>query len=356
MLNIIIPIYGFQKEAKDIDSINRVNILDHIQDRSILSWSLTHIEQYTEPKRYFIISTDKYIQENYIDKIISLHTNTEINIINLNNNTMGMPCAVLMGMDRYNLDEPFLVTSADQYIDTDLNYHINFFKDMKAAGGTIGFKSVHPKWSYAEVNQKNYITRVIEKVPISQNALTSSYYFSTGHLMTDSIKRNIIRRDLVNNRYYLAPCMNELIINNYKVAFSKIPTKNYFNFYANSVKDEFKKYLDDKKNVNCETIKDYYHHLNSRDKSKLSQLIDNKITLYLANNEKINGHTNAMQYYETLFDSNSKNRMEIISSSFIDNKTMICHIKNNLDNRIIELIHIIEFINMKILSIKEFIN
>ncbi len=356
MLNIIIPIYGINKEDKNLDSNNRVDILDHIQDRSILSWSLSHIEQYHEPKRYFIISTDKYIQENYIDKVISLHTNSEIKIINLNGNTMGMPCAVLMGMDKYNLDEPFLVTSADQYIDTDLNYHIDFFKNMKAAGGTIGFKSVHPKWSYAEVNEKNYITRVIEKVPISQNALTSSYYFSTGHLMTDSIKRNIIRRDLVNNRYYLAPSLNELIINNYKVAFSPIPTKNYFNFYSNSVKDEFKKYLDDKQNVNCEIIKDYYNYLNSRDEANLSKLISENISLKLANYETINGYKNAMLYYKKTFDSKSKTRIEIINSSFIDNKTIICYIKNNIDNRVIESIHIMEFINMKILSIKEFIN
>ena len=356
MLNIIIPIYGIKKENKNLNSHNRVDILDHIQDRSILSWSLTHIEQYNEPKRYFIISTDTYIQENYIDKVISLHTNSEINIINLNENTMGMPCAVLMGIDKYNLDEPFLVTSADQYIATDLNYHIDLFKDMKAAGGTIGFKSVHPKWSYAEVNEKNYITRVIEKVPISQNALTSTYYFSTGHLMTDSIKSNIIRRDLVNNRYYLAPCMNELIINNYKVAYSAIPTKNYFNFYANSVKDEFKKYLNDKKNINCEIIKDYYHHLNLRDKCNLSKLIAENISLNWANNETINGHANAMLYYEKLFNSKSNIRMEIISSSFIDNKTIICQVNANSNNRVTESINIIQFINTKIVSIKEFIN
>tara|TARA_Y100001968_G_scaffold333391_1_gene395971 strand:+ start:2713 stop:3783 length:1071 start_codon:yes stop_codon:yes gene_type:complete len=356
MLNIIIPIYGITKQDRDLNSFNRVDIFDHIQDRSILSWSLTHIEQYNKPKRYFIISTDKYIQENYIDKVISLHTNSEINIINLNGNTMGMPCAVLMGMDKYNLDEPFLVTSADQYIDTNLKYHIDYFKSMNAAGGTIGFKSVHPKWSYAEVNEDNYITRVIEKVPISQNALTSTYFFSTGHLMTESIKNNIIRRDLVNNRYYLAPCMNELIINNYKVAFSSIPTKNYFNFYANSVKDEFKQYLDNKKNINYDIVKDYYHHLNLRDSGKLSKLLDDDISLILVNNEKINGHANAMLYYERIIDSNSKDKVEIISSSLIDNKTIICHIKTKLDNTFIESINIIELINMKIVSIKEFIN
>ena len=76
----------------------------------------------------------------------------------------------------------------------------------------------------------------------------------------------------------------------------------------------------------------------------------------MAHNEKIHGHANVMLYYEKFFDSKSKNRMEIISSSFIDNKTIICHIKNNIDNKVMETINLIEFINMKILSIKEFIN
>ena len=64
MLNVIIPIYGFTKDNRNSISNDRVDILDHVNDKSILSWSLTHIEQYNEPKRYFIISTDKYIQDN----------------------------------------------------------------------------------------------------------------------------------------------------------------------------------------------------------------------------------------------------------------------------------------------------
>ena len=42
-----------------------------------------------------------------------------------------------MGIDQYNLDEEFLLTSPDQFIDVNLEDHLQLFKDNKSDAGTI---------------------------------------------------------------------------------------------------------------------------------------------------------------------------------------------------------------------------
>ena len=355
MLNIIIPVYGQSKNNLYLDRKNSISILDHVNGHSILSWSLEHIERFTGDKRYFFISTNEFISNNHIDKVLPLYTDSEVNIIRLRRNTNGMPCAVMMGIDNYNLNEPFLVTSADQYIDTDLESHLNFFYSTKASAGTIGFQSIHPKWSYAELDEDNFVTRVEEKVPISQNALTSSYYFSSGKLMIECISENINRGELINNRYYLAPCLNELIINNKKVAYSNIGKDKYFNFYSDTVKDDFRKYLEINNNKILLISDEYYKSFNHKNISRIIELMMKTIHLDCPLFNEVNSTKDVNTFYRELFKT-KEIRYSINKISYLDDDSTICHFLLNFKGKRIEGVEILNFENQKISSIQCFHN
>ena len=351
MLNIIIPIY----EPDDLDN-KSLEILDSINNKTMFAWSLEHLEKYQENKRYYIISTDNLISQTYIDKIIKLHTDSEIKIIRLQKNTSGAPCAILMGIDFYNLDEEFLITSPDQYLDTNLQDHINLFRENNSIGGSIGFKSIQTKWSYAEINKQNFITRIEEKIPISNNALTSTYYFSKGKYMIEALSKYILRGELTNNKYYIAPSFNELIVSNHNVYYSSISSNKYYNFFSEAIKKNFVDYINAKEDILVKITEKYFEVL----KEKIFEDIDNiflkNIELYISENENYSGIIDAKSYYEKNYFLLDNSQIIMNKVAKYDNETTFCnyYIKStSIELEILDKIYF-DTINNKIKSIKRF--
>ena len=84
-------------------------------------------------------------------------------------------------------------------------------------GGILTFKATHPKWSFAKLDEKGYVTEVAEKKPISNIATVGIYYWSKG---SDYVKygEQMIEKNLrVNNEFYVCPIYNEAIAPNKKI-------------------------------------------------------------------------------------------------------------------------------------------
>ena len=353
MLNIIIPIF----EPKNLDT-GSIDFLKNIKNKSIFAWSLDHLEKLNLEKRYFIVSTDKFISSTHIDKIISLYTSSEVQLIRLSKNTMGAPCAVLMGIDNYKLDEEFLITSPDQFIDIDLNYHLNLFKEKNAVAGTVGFNSINSKWSYGEINNESYINRIVEKIPISNNALTSTYYFKNGNYMVDAFSDYILRGELTNDKYYIAPSLNELIIKNHNVFYSKIASEKYFNFFSEDVKQNFLNYINQKEDKIIHFSREYFNCLKNQDYLKLKLLLSSDVNITLLNEESFEGFNLNLNYGNNkeygLIEGNY-----LLENIFkIDDQSTYCNYILILNSKKYEIIEKISFDNItsKIQVIKRFIN
>ena len=81
----------------------------------------------------------------------------------------------------------------------------------------MGFKSTHPKWSFAKLNNEGFVCKVAEKDPISDNATTGIYYWKKG---SDFVKyaEQMIEKDIrINNEFYTCPVFNEAIEDNKKI-------------------------------------------------------------------------------------------------------------------------------------------
>ena len=350
MLSIIIPIFEPPNLLK-----KSIGILDIIKNKSIFAWSLEHLEKYSGKKRYYIISTDKLISETHIDKIIKLYTHSEVDVVRLQKNTAGAPCAVLMGIDKYDLRDEFLITSPDQFIDTDLNIHIDYFHKEESDGGTIGFKSIHSKWSYADLNKNNLITRIAEKVPISNNALTSTYYFKNGKMMIDALSQNILRGELTNDKYYIAPSFNELIIKNYKISYSKISSEKYYNFYSDDIKKDFINYLNSKEEILVKLTLKYFEYLKNKKFSDLRSLLSEKIIIKNSAGDDVCGISETLRYLEKKFSEKNK-IITLHKISKNDDESTYCSYSLIFEENSYECIDQIHFNNIsnKILKISRF--
>ena len=109
------------------------------------------------------------------------------------------------------------MANSDQFVEWDSNqFMYSMIGDTIDAGMTT-FKSTHPKWSYARLDDKGFVCEVAEKNPISDIATVGIYYWSKG---SDYVKyaEQMIDKDIrVNNEFYVCPVFNQAIQDNKKI-------------------------------------------------------------------------------------------------------------------------------------------
>ena len=142
-------------------------------------------------------------------------------VIEIDYVTEGAACSVLLADPYVEPDDAIFITNCDQIIYWD----IEEFKNKVDNDGTIltfDCPEKDPKWSFAQLNDQGFVTRVAEKDPISTFATTGHYYFKQWKIFKDSVKAMIAANDRVNNEFYLCPSYNYTINLGYKVVINHV--------------------------------------------------------------------------------------------------------------------------------------
>ena len=113
------------------------------------------------------------------------------------------------------------------------------FKHEEIDGGILTFKNTHPKWSYAEIGDNGFVSRVAEKELLpGNNATVGIYYWQKGsdfvHYAEQMIKKDI----RVNNEFYVCPVFNEAIADG-----KKIRVKNVDKMWGIGTPEDLEEYL-----------------------------------------------------------------------------------------------------------------
>ena len=111
---------------------------------------------------------------------------------------------------------------SDQFVDWDSNLFMYSMLGDQIDGGILTFKSAHPKWSYAKLNEEGFVSEVAEKKPISDIATVGIYFWKKGSDYVKYAKRMIDKDIRVNNEFYTAPVYNEAIADNKKIKIFNI--------------------------------------------------------------------------------------------------------------------------------------
>jgi hypothetical protein len=97
------------------------------------------------------------------------------------------------------------------------------FTNKDFDGGILTFEALHPKWSYAKINEKTgLVTEVAEKKVISKNATVGIYYWKNGSDYVKYAKEMIQKNIRVNNEFYVCPVFNQAIEDNKKISISMV--------------------------------------------------------------------------------------------------------------------------------------
>lgn len=159
------------------------------------------------------------VRKEHLDKYEGLPTtltritNGRCKIVEVDTLTEGAACTALLAKEYINTDDDLLIANSDQVI---VYRPENFLtiKNMTAADGIVfTFNAVHPKWSFAKVNDMGYVTEVAEKVPISNIATCGIYWYRKGKYFVEAAESMISKNIRVNNEFYIAPIYNQMIQN-----------------------------------------------------------------------------------------------------------------------------------------------
>ena len=169
-----------------------------------------------DAKHIFIVQKEHYEKYN-LKYLLNLITNNNCEIVQVDTMTEGAACTTLLAKKYIDNDEPLMIANSDQFVEWDSNEFMYSMVADNVDGGILSFEATHPKWSFAKLDDDDFVCEVAEKKPISNIATVGIYYWAKG---SDYVKysEQMIEKDIrTNNEFYVCPVYNEAIGDDKKI-------------------------------------------------------------------------------------------------------------------------------------------
>ncbi|MCB2227338.1 MAG: glycosyltransferase family 2 protein [Desulfarculaceae bacterium] len=223
-MNIVIPMAGEGSRFKEAGYDTPKPFID-VAGKTMIERVLQNLE--LEGGRFILIARSSHLEAQK-EQVADLSDRYDCTFLTVDHLTMGAACTILLASWLINNDEPLLLANSDQIVEAPLNDYIADAKARDLDGSILTFYSDHTKWSYAKTNEQGLVTRVAEKVVISQDATVGLYYFSKGSHFVNAAAQMIAMNDRVNNEFYTAPAYNYCVAHGLKIGVYRIEEKQMF--------------------------------------------------------------------------------------------------------------------------------
>lgn len=196
---------------------------------------------------YIFLLREEECRKFHTDSIVRLLTDSNCDVIRIRGNTKGALCTALLAVDYIDNDDKLIIVNNDEIRDVNYKTLMDYYEEKKADAGVISFENYHPRWTYIRT-EDDYVVEVAEKKPISKNAITGFYYYRQGKYFVESAKRRIRKRNLINGVYYVSGSINEMILQNQKVAYYQIANEAYHSLYSMEKINSYEKWRSQNEN------------------------------------------------------------------------------------------------------------
>jgi NDP-sugar pyrophosphorylase family protein len=238
MLNILVPL-SVQSMFFESSDYPFPKPLIEIDGKPMIQHLVENLSTIAGNKRFIFVLRDEDCSRYHLDSTVRLLAGDDSIIIRLLNQTKGAACSALLAIDHIGNDEPLLIVNGDQIFDLDLNLLLTRFRTIGSDAGCLTFDSVHPRWSYVRLEGEHDIVETAEKHPISRHAIAGFYYFARGADFVLAAQHSIRKDTSVDDVYYIAPVLNELVLLNRKLTALSIPNAAYHTFYSPKKIEEY---------------------------------------------------------------------------------------------------------------------
>ncbi|MNJ24667.1 Nucleotidyl transferase [compost metagenome] len=141
--------------------------------------------------------------------------------------TMGAACTALLAAESIDNDDELLILNCNELLDVSLRDVVGGFRNEQCDAGVVIFKSLHPRYSFARLNTEGYVVEAAEKNPISNHAVAGLYWFDKGSMFVEAVKEMIRKDARVNDVFYIAPALNEMVLLHRKIGTHRVELNQY---------------------------------------------------------------------------------------------------------------------------------
>lgn len=245
MLNILVPLAGGSVFFDQSEYVYPKPLIE-VNGKTMIERFVENLNKISEEKKFIFVLNSSDCDKFHLDQILKLLTSSQCIIIKLNNETKGAACSALMALEYINNDDALIISNADQIIDHNLDEAIQYFNREQFDAATLCFESVHPRWSFVKLNDAGYVIETTEKRPISKMAIAGFYYYKHGRSFVQSAMKSIEKGSSIDNKYYISPTFNEMILENKKIGIYTLDSACYHTFYSPQKLKEYESLLSQK--------------------------------------------------------------------------------------------------------------
>ena len=178
------------------------------------------VETLAIPGNYIFVVLQEHLNRfSYLEDLL-LSLNSKVDIIVTQEITQGPASTCLLAKDLINNSSPLLIANCDQVMCWDSVAFLEACTTERIDGMIVTYTSVDPKNSFVEMTTHGVIKRVVEKIPVSNEATVGLYWWKQGQDFVRSAESMIQKNERYNNEYYVGPAYNQLINEDMKIVKS----------------------------------------------------------------------------------------------------------------------------------------
>ncbi|WP_404427561.1 hypothetical protein LG296_04785 [Ureibacillus chungkukjangi] len=223
-MKIIITMAGNGSRFTKI-GINKPKYKILARGKTLFEWSMLSLSDFFNVEFLFIIRLEHY-DEEFLKNKCRLLGIKNYKFILINKVTDGQATTALYADNYITDNEECIIYNIDTYVKENLILKKDF--NLGVVGYIPAIKAHGDKWSFVKIDNQFRVTKIAEKIPISNNATIGFYYFKEWNIFKDAYNLN---KDKVKNKYneiYIAPLYESLLEKGDKVITKIIPSNDVY--------------------------------------------------------------------------------------------------------------------------------
>ena len=240
MINILVPMAGRSQHFPETEYPFPKPLIE-IGQKTIIERVVANLAAAGPEVQFIFVVGSADCRKFHLDSTLNIITDQQCKIVKLDNDTKGAACSALMAISHIASQEPLLIANSDQLFDNSVSELIKQLEDADA--GVVTFESVHPRWSYVRLDEQGFVAETAEKRPISRHAIAGLYYFRHGKDFVEAAMSMIHKDSSINGSFYIAPCLNEMILKGKKILTVGVDNQRYHTFYTPQKVTEYEAHL-----------------------------------------------------------------------------------------------------------------
>lgn len=175
---------------------------------------------------YSFVMLEDDVRKFHLDNVVK-RLDPDASLVRIARGTRGSACSALAAASTMDGDTALLVISANELVDMDLSEVVANFAARDLDAGALVFRSIHPRYSYVQLDDDGMVIQAAQQNPISNNATAGVFWFRRTGDFVDAAK-DMIRKDAhVDGAYYICPAFNELLLAQKRVGVVPLDVARY---------------------------------------------------------------------------------------------------------------------------------